>query len=292
MIDGKTAVCGLIGNPVAHTLSPDIHNGLAAKMGLDLVYVPFLVADGKLEYAVKGADALGILGCNVTVPYKSDVIPFLREIDPLAGKIGAVNTLVRCEGGGYKGFNTDMLGLERALRQVGINIAGRDIVILGAGGAARAVAYLCSMRGAEHVYQLNRNYEKAEQVAEEINHSSGRKCIIPMRLSDHDRLPDEKMTVIQATSVGLSPHDDEAVISDEVFYEHVGTAFDLIYRPAETAFMKLAVQHGAKAYNGLRMLVFQGIISFEMWNGTEVDDALAMHIYHRLEAKLDNVAEK
>ena len=292
MIDGRTAVCGLIGNPVAHTLSPDIHNELAERMGHDLVYVPFPVDSGRLEAAVKGAYALGIRGLNVTVPYKSEVIPFLCGIDPLAEKIGAVNTLVRTDDGGYKGYNTDMLGLERAFGQAGINIENRDAVILGAGGAARAVAYLCAMRGAAHIYQLNRNYDKAAALADEINTVSGRKCIIPMALSDNDKLPDKKMTVIQATSVGLSPHDSDVIIPDGGFYERIDTAFDLIYRPAETAFMKLAAKHGARAYNGLRMLVFQGVISYEMWNAAAVGDELAMDICRKLEVKLRDAAEK
>ena len=290
-IDGNTSVCGLIGNPVAHTLSPDIHNTLAEKMGQNLVYVPFQVEDGKLENAVKGADALSILGCNVTVPYKSDVIHFLNGIDPLAEKIGAVNTLVRNPDGGYKGYNTDMLGLERALDLVGIKIHGEDIVILGAGGAARAVSYLCAVRGASHIFQLNRNYEKAAAVADEINGETCREVVKPMRLDDHGLLPDKKMTVIQATSVGLSPHDGDVVISDDAFYGKIKDAFDLIYRPSETTFMKLAKSHGARAFNGLRMLVCQGVISYELWNDIKVDDETTDEIYNMLEEKLARQCE-
>ena len=139
--DGHTRTCGLIGNPVAHTLSPMIQNHMARVMGQNLVYLPFPVARGDLEAAVRGALALDFLGLNVTVPYKSDVIAHLAEIDPLAERIGAVNTLVRCQGG-YKGYNTDMPGLYRAMEQDGVEIAGRDVVILGAGGVARAVAVM------------------------------------------------------------------------------------------------------------------------------------------------------
>lgn len=285
-IDGHTLVCGLIGNPVAHTLSPDIHNTLAMKMDKNLVYVPFQVDTGKLGDAVKGAEALGILGCNVTVPYKSDVISFLNGIDPLAEKIGAVNTLVKNPDGGYKGYNTDMLGLERALDSDGIKIAGEDIVILGAGGAARAVAYLCAVRGASLIYQLNRNYDKAASVAEEINGVVGRDAVRPMKLGDYGLLPDKKMTVIQATSVGLSPHDEDVVISDDDFYEKIKDAFDLIYRPSETKFMKLAKAHGARTFSGLKMLVFQGVISFELWNDIDVDDKTAEEIYDMLDRKM------
>ena len=137
-IGGTTKLCGLIGNPVGHTKSPAIHNLLAERTGFDLAYGAFPVPEGSLESAVKGAFALGIFGMNVTVPYKQEVIPFLCDIDPLAKKIGSVNTLVRCENG-YKGYNTDMPGLMRAFESDGVDIKGEDIVVLGAGGVARAV---------------------------------------------------------------------------------------------------------------------------------------------------------
>ena len=124
-INGYTRVCGLIGNPVEHTMSPVIHNNLSDKLGINIRYVPFHVNDGLLGEAVKGAWALNLLGLNVTVPYKSDVIPFLSEIDPLAERIGAVNTLVRTESG-FKGYNTDMPGLYRAMCDDGVNLENED----------------------------------------------------------------------------------------------------------------------------------------------------------------------
>ena len=138
-INGKTMVCGLIGNPVEHTLSPMIHNTLAKRLGHNLVYVPFPVETGKVADAVVGADALQLLGLNVTVPYKSEVIASLKEIDTLAKDIGAVNTLVRTDGG-YKGYNTDMEGLYRAMLSEDVGIEGERIILLGAGGVGRAVA--------------------------------------------------------------------------------------------------------------------------------------------------------
>ena len=151
-INGKTYTCGLIGNPVEHTMSPVIHNTLAQKMNLNMVYVPFLVQQD-LAAGVKGAYALNIQGLNVTVPYKSDVIEHLVSIDELAKSIGAVNTLVKTEGG-YKGYNTDMTGLYRAMTSYGIKIEGEEIILLGAGGAARAVAYVCVFYKAKKVYPV------------------------------------------------------------------------------------------------------------------------------------------
>lgn len=282
-IDGKTRTCGLIGNPVEHTLSPVIHNTLAARLGHNMVYVPFLVEQGKVADAVKGADALNLLGMNVTVPYKSEVIASLRDIDPLAKNIGAVNTLVRTEGG-YKGYNTDMEGLYRAMSSEGIRMEGEDIILLGAGGAARAVAYLCASKGAKTVYLLNRTFEKAQTVAGEVNRTTGRDVIVPMLLDDYTKLPDGKFLAIQGTSVGLFPHVEDVVIADRAFYQKIHTGFDLIYSPWETKFMKLVKENGGAAYNGLKMLLYQGIIAYELWNAVQVSEEDAMAVYEQLKA--------
>lgn len=280
-INGKTKICGLIGNPVEHTLSPMIHNTLAERLKHNLVYVPFPVREGRVAQAVTGAYALQLLGLNVTVPYKSEVIASLKEIDQLAADIGAVNTLVRTEGG-YKGYNTDMEGLYRAMLSEGIQIENEQIILLGAGGAARAVAYLCAVKGADRVYLLNRTLSKAQSVAEEVNNSAGRQAIYPMHIDDYKTLPDGKYLAIQGTSVGLAPNDDDVVIADEAFYEKLHTGFDLIYSPWETRFMKLTREHGGKAYNGLKMLLYQGIIAYELWNDVDVSEEDAQVVYEKL----------
>lgn len=280
-VDGKTSVCGLIGNPVEHTLSPMIHNTLAERLGHDLVYVPFLVEGGKVAQAVAGADALNIRGLNVTVPYKSEVIENLQDIDALARDIGAVNTLVRTDGG-YKGYNTDMEGLYRAMLSEGVSIEGEHIILLGAGGAARAVAYLCATKGADKVYLLNRTFDKAQTVAAEVNGRAGREVIIPMSMTDYTRLPVGKYLAIQGTSVGLAPNVNDAVIEDSAFYEMLHTGFDLIYSPWETKFMRLTKEHGGQAYNGLKMLLYQGIIAYELWNNVHVSEEDAQAVYEEL----------
>lgn len=280
-INGKTRTCGLIGNPVEHTLSPMIHNTLAKVYGHNLVYVPFPVENGRLAEAVDGASALQILGLNVTVPYKSEVIPCLREVDALAASIGAVNTLVSVRDG-YKGYNTDMEGLYRAMSTEGIQLEGEEIILLGAGGASRAVAYLCAVKGAKRVYLLNRTLDKARKVAEEVNRSAGREVILPMALADFDSLPEQKFLAIQGTSVGLFPHVDQVVIEDEAFYRRIHTGFDLIYTPWETKFMKLVKENGGQAYNGLKMLLYQGVIAYELWNDVEVSDKEAQNVYEKL----------
>lgn len=285
MIDGHTRTCGLIGNPVAHTMSPVIHNTLAQKLSHNLVYVPFKVEEGQILSAVKGAAALNLLGLNVTVPYKSQVMEGLAQVDALAEKIGAVNTLVRTEGG-FKGYNTDMPGLYRAMCSEGIRLEGEEAVLLGAGGAARAVAFLCAEMGVSRVYMLNRSIEKARAAAGEVNQKTGRECIYPMALSDYRELPDKRFLAIQATSVGLYPDVDRAVIEDRDFYRKIHTGYDLIYKPANTRFMKLVRDNGGQAFHGLKMLLYQGIIAYELWNDISVPEEMAMEVYEALKEKM------
>ncbi|MCI6552951.1 MAG: shikimate dehydrogenase [Lachnospiraceae bacterium] len=278
-IDGYTRLCGLIGNPVEHTMSPAIHNTLAEGEGRNLVYVPFHVERENLGRAIEGAYGLNVLGLNVTVPYKGEVIPFLKEIDRMAERIGAVNTLVRTDGG-FKGYNTDMMGLYRAMRSENISIEGEEIILLGAGGAARAVAFMCASRGAARVWILNRTPEKAEAVAEEVNTQQGRECLVPMGMEDYVRLPgDRRYLAIQATSIGLYPKVDEAVIQDRDFYKKIHTGFDLIYRPSTTRFMTLVRESGGRAFHGLKMLLYQGVIAYELWNGISVSEEEALAVY-------------
>jgi len=284
-IDGKTKTCGLFGNPVEHTLSPVIHNTLAKKMGHNLVYVPFLVENSDVGKAVDAVRALHLGGVNVTVPHKSAVIAYLDEMDDLAAKIGAVNTIVPA-GDRLKGYNTDMPGLYRAMRSEGIEVEDRQIVILGAGGAARAVAMLCATYQAKKIYILNRSIGKAEAIAKEVNSLFGMELITPMELKNYDRLSGKEYLAIQATSVGLYPDCDAAVIEDPAFYDRIAVGVDLIYNPENTRFMRILQSQGKKTMNGLKMLLYQGIIAYELWNGCKVPDELAQDVLSRMKEEL------
>ncbi len=284
-IDGKTRTCGLIGNPVEHTLSPVIHNNLAQMLGINLAYVPFLVEEDGLAKAVEGAYELSILGMNVTVPHKSAVIGHLKEIDDLAEKIGAVNTLVRCEGG-YKGYNTDMSGLFRAMQTEDIRIKGEAVLLLGAGGAARAVAFLCAQCGAEKIYICNRTLQKAEAVADEIKAQIEDVDIRALTYDQISELSEDSFLAIQCTSVGLYPNVSDVVLPDGPVYDRIHTGVDLIYRPYETQFMKLVKAHGGKTMNGLKMLLYQGIIAFELWNKCDVTEEQAEPILQKMKEEM------
>lgn len=280
-MNGLTRTCGVIGCPIEHTKSPLIQNTLAEMMGINLCYVPFNVQKDALADAIKGANALQLLGLNITVPYKSDVIPYLKEIDPLAMKIGAVNTLVSVDGG-YKGYNTDMPGLYRAMVEDGVEITDHKVIILGAGGVARAVALLMADKDAQEIILMNRTLDKAEQLCREVKGFYPQARIRALALTDFNSLPMEKYLVVQATSIGMHPNVEEAVIEDAAFYERVETGYDLVFNPAKTKFMKLAEDAGARAYNGLKMLLYQGVIGFEYWTKTKVPKETIAKVYELL----------
>ena len=288
MINGSTEVLGIIGNPIKHTMSPDIHNTLSDELGINAVYVPFHVEDG-VKSAVEGAYRLNIKGLNVTVPHKQDVIDCLAEIDDAAEKIGAVNTLVRTENG-YKGYNTDMSGLKRACFSEGINLKDENIIILGAGGASRAVCYMCLSEGAKKVYLINRTRDKAVSLSDEMNKYFDCSVIIPIAKDEYKEIPSGKYLMFQCTSLGL--HDsDEMLISDKNFYDMAKAGVDLIYNPAVTPFMKELIKRNIPVFNGLKMLLYQGIEAYELWNEIKISDELTERILTKLRKKLygDNI---
>ena len=291
-INTSTRLAGLLGHPVGHSVSPYLQNFLAEKYGINMAYLGFDIAEGKLEDAVKGGLAMNAIGFNVTVPYKKDVMEYLAGIDPVAEKIGAVNTL-KPEADGFHGYNTDMPGFGRALDHAGIDVRERCVVMIGAGGAANAV--LCSLleKGAKNILLLNRTVEKAEALAERFrsDYPDSRIFTAPLTgnadntakdsaeskpyLKSMDDISADKWIAIQCTSVGMSPKTDETPINDDSFYERLDAAFDIIFNPEETLFLKKAREHGAKVSNGLGMLMFQGIRSFEIWNSLDVSDDIA-----------------
>ena len=284
-MNAKTALCCLIGNPVEHSISPLIHNTLADRMGINMVYTAFKVERENVGAAVKGAKALGFRGMNVTVPHKCDVMEYLDEIDELAYKIGAVNTIVTTDKG-YKGYNTDIIGLGRQLDEEGIVITGNEVIILGAGGASKAITYLCASKGAKRVWLLNRSVDKALELAKEVNNSFG-DVVVALGINEYSKIPQGKYPVIQTTSVGLHPNDDAAPIEDDSFYNLVSAGVDIIFNPSETKFMKLCKAHGANAYNGLKMLLYQGIAGFELWNNVKVSDELAAEVLALMEKEMN-----
>lgn len=292
-VRGTSRVCGILANPVEHSMSPMLQNLYARCTGTDFIYVPFKVKEEELQAAVSGAFALNISGMNVTVPHKQAVMRYLDGIDETAREIGAVNTLVRTERG-YRGYNTDVPGLKRAVEEAGFTVKGRDCLLIGAGGAARAAAYMLARGGAESITVLNRSLEKAEELAEYGNRIAGRMLMRALPLSQWNALSGKRYLAIQCTSVGMHPAEDAAPIEDKEFYQLIEEALDVIYTPAETKFMRMVREAGGRAVNGLKMLVYQGAVSYELWNpGVQVDrETLALAetlIQRRLQPEQKNL---
>jgi len=271
---------GIFGNPIKHTLSPVIHDTISRELMVDERYIPFHITDG-LGKAVKMAYKDSILGLNITVPYKQDVMEHLVDIDKAAKAIGAVNTLVRVDGG-YKGYNTDMPGLAKAIFSEGIDLNDSKVIMLGAGGAARAVAYMCLNYGASQVYIVNRTYNNAKKIADDMNAEFGKVVIIPMAAASYKDIPMDKYIFIQCTSVGLHEGDGLPIIDDENFYDMAEYGVDLIYNPAKTPFLELLDKKGKKTINGLKMLLYQGIMAYELWNEVSVNEELIEKVYKAL----------
>lgn len=294
MINGKTKVFGLFGNPIEHTISPYIHQLIYDETGYNGTYNPFFVPTGKLEDAVRGVQGMNLQGVNVTVPYKVGVMDFLHEIDEMAANIGAVNTIVPIEshdgeGRNLKGYNTDWIGLSMQCDYDQVPIEDKDVVILGAGGSARSVAFMCMKRKAKSILILNRTVEKAEIIREHVKRVAGimendgtSVDIQAAGLADID-LVKSGSVVFQTTSVGMHPHEDMVPIEDEGFFGKVDFIVDIIYNPKETAFMQLGKSHGAKVTNGLGMLFFQAVKAFELWTDIRLEDDQLKRVFGKLE---------
>jgi shikimate dehydrogenase len=266
-ISGKTKVCGVIGDPIEHTMSPVMHNAAFSELGLDYVYLAFRVRAEGLAQAIEGMRALNIRGLNVTIPHKVAVIPFLDELDPLAEKIGAVNTIVS-DAGLLRGYNTDATGFLKALKDKGFEPGGKRVAVLGAGGAARAVSFILAESGANLVI-LNRRQELdwAEALARQISHTFKKE--VKALESDAANLKaalESADIVVNATSVGMSPHSDESPVPAKLLRPGM-VVFDIVYNPLKTRLATEAARAGAETVMGLDMLVGQGALSFEMWTG-------------------------
>jgi shikimate dehydrogenase len=271
-VTGKTSICGLIGDPVEHTMSPAMHNAAYRQMGLDYVYIPFRVRAAELGKAINGMRAFNIRGLNVTIPHKVAVIPFLDKLDPLAEKIGAVNTIVN-DNGVLTGHNTDATGFLRALLEKGITPEGKNALVLGAGGASRAVSLILADSGVERLIILNRLEELdwAHKLAASINQSyqtnakaselTRQELVDIMERTNFDIL-------VNATSVGMTPDVDNTPVDADLIQPGL-VVFDVVYNPLKTRLLRDTEAAGAGTVSGIEMLAWQGALAFEKWTGQE-----------------------
>ena len=262
-ISGKTRVCAIIGDPVEHSLSPVMHNAAFKELGLNLVYVAFTVTRNELKDAISGARSLGMQGLNVTMPHKNAVMSYLDETDSTAKAIGAVNTILN-EQGKLIGYNTDGNGALRALKENGISAKEKKMLILGAGGAAKAIAFQAA-QDVEEVVILNRTSEKAEKLAELLCKKFGKR-VNGGALSAEVLKKELKTTdiLVNATSVGMHPDVNRSPVPSDLLRRDL-CVMDIIYNPLETKLVTDAKAVGAKVVLGLEMLLYQGAVAFEIW---------------------------
>jgi len=284
-ISGRTRVCGLIGDPVEHSLSPSIQNAAFRSLGLDYVYVVLRVSKESLEDAILGMRGLGFRGLNVTMPHKIDVTRHLDELDETAKNVGSVNTILN-RNGLLIGYTTDGIGALRALRYNGVDPSGKKIVLLGAGGASRSVSFTLAKEASEIVI-LNRTVEKAERLANDLTFVLGDGAKVRAEGLSDGNLKKELVdadVLVNATSVGMHPKEEETPV-DRHFLRPKLVVFDLVYEPFETRLLREAREVGARTLDGLAMLVHQGAASIEIWTGVSAPTEVMM------KAALEGLAE-
>jgi shikimate dehydrogenase len=246
---------GLIGYPLSHSLSPKMHSAALRALSLAGTYEAIPIPADELHTMLPALVAQGYQGLNVTIPHKQAVLPFMRELSDAARAIGAVNTIV-IEDSRLIGYNTDAIGFMRALTEAGFEANGKTALVLGAGGAARAVVYVLTQAGA-HVTIWNRTGERATQLAREFNAQAlGR---LPTH-GDYDLL-------VNTTAVGMTPHHAETPVRLSHNSVHVRGVYDLVYNPRDTVLLREARAIGAQAIGGLAMLIYQGAEAFKLWTG-------------------------
>ncbi len=261
-MNSKTRLYGLIGHPISHSLSPTFQNRLIEMHAVNACYLAFDVTRDNLNQVRQTMETLSIGGLNVTVPHKENIIQHLDRLDESAANIRAVNTFGWIDGE-LIGYNTDVLGFERLIDSLNIEPTEIEAIVLGAGGAARAVIQALMMRGYKTIKLYNRTVLKAESLIEDLGFDS----ITAMPLDEY--VPDNHQLIINTTSVGLKEGESPIIID-----RHLENSFvlDVIYNPVQTTLLKMAEKHGLKTCNGLSMLLYQGIRSFEIWHGIDVKE--------------------
>lgn len=273
-ITGHTELIGLIATPIRHSSSPTMHNEAFAKLGLDYAYLAFEVGTEELEDTIKGFRAMKVRGSNVSMPNKTVVHKYLDKLSPAAELCGAVNTIVN-DNGVLTGHITDGIGCMSALKDAGVDIIGKKITIVGAGGAATAIQVQAALDGVAEIAIFNKKdkfFENAEKTVEKLNSKTNCKVSL-YDLDDLNKLKEEmasSVLLINATGVGMKPLEGITYIPDTSFFRPELVVLDIVYEPRETALLKLAKSAGCRTMNGLGMMLFQGAAAFKMWTGKDM----------------------
>ncbi|WP_282709434.1 shikimate dehydrogenase [Ligilactobacillus sp. Marseille-Q7487] len=274
-IDGHTLLIGLMAYPIRHSMSPTMHNNAFAKLGLNYAYLAFEIDNDKLEDAVQSIRTLDMRGCNISMPNKQKILPYLDKLSPAAKMAGAVNTVVN-DNGVLTGYTTDGTGFMKSLEDEGLDIRGKKMVLAGAGGAGTPIAIQAALDGVAEIAIFNRddrNFETARQNVEIINKETDCKASLH-RLEDSEDFKQclaECDIYCDATGAGMKPLEDVSLVNDPSWFHEDMIVYDTVYAPRETKLMKIAKSAGVKhVHNGLGMMLEQGAEAFKLWTGKEM----------------------
>lgn len=283
-ITGRTKLTGLLGSPVEHSISPMMHNEAFRQLGLDYIYLGFDVKEDQLKTAVDGLKAIGVRGFNLTMPDKNTMAELADRLSPAAELIGAVNTVVN-DNGILIGHNTDGTGFMRSVQDAGYEIIGREMTLLGAGGAATAICVQAALDGVKRIHLFTRPtsrfHQRTVSLVDRINRTTS--CQVTL----YDQADQAALTacversaiLVNGTSVGMSPNVDASVIEDPSVFLPGKIVADIIYSPRETKFLRMAREAGCKTFNGLYMLLYQGAEAFRLWTRCEMPTELIKEKY-------------
>ena len=273
-ITGHTVLTGLLGSPVEHSISPMMHNEAFRQLGLDYAYLAFNVGTDKLAAAVEGLKAMGVRGFNLTMPDKNLMCSLADRLSPASEIGGAVNTIVN-DNGVLTGYTTDGIGFMRSVKEEGMDIIGKKMTLLGAGGAAAAILIQAALDGVAEISVFNIRDEfftRAEGIIEKLAEKTD--CRLNLYdFSDPEVLKREiaeSAILVNGTSIGMAPRTDRCIITDDSVFRKDLFVFDVIYNPEETLLLKKAAAAGCRTLNGLNMLLYQGAASFKLWTGKEM----------------------
>lgn len=281
-IDNKTKLYAVIGDPIGHSLSPIIHNTIFRELNLNRAYLPLQITTQGL------AGSMGLLkknfkGFNVTIPHKQSIMNHLDEIDEIAQICGAVNT-VKVESGQLKGYNTDGYGFVKSLEGTSPSLAGKRVLVLGAGGAARVIVYELLMMGCQ-ITIANRNQAKARSLKESLEKTVGETTIKVVTLAD---VEGSYHMIVNTTPLGMHPRHEECPVGEHII-QKAAIIYDLIYNPEKTKLLKLGEKYGCQTINGLSMLLYQGIKAQEIWLGKSIKKPLVQQAWEALQQHLEEL---
>jgi len=265
MITGKTKIIGVVGNPIEHSLSPPMHNNAYKQMNMDYVYVAFSVDN--IEKLIESAKTLNIIGLNITIPYKTQVIEYLDEIDETAKQINAVNTIT-FKNGIAKGYNTDGTGAVKSILKY-TSLKDKNVLVIGAGGASKAITFTLLNQEIKELNIANRSIENAQKLKDNLIKQTGYENINCHRIKDVESIIEDMDIIINTTPIGMYPNTDvnPPIITDKISQKH--TVMDIIYNPMETTLLKQAKENGATVIPGIHMLINQAVTAFELFTDKE-----------------------